>query len=140
LRFEGLGEVVDDVLSVLGDAEEAARAPGVLPREADEDEAFDGGDSALMIGVTLGVEDVEVEEVEVGLEADAPEDTGDVFFDEVEGGGFGLGVPAGLVGRFFGGGDLIPGNVVVDHLPDAEVGSVGGVEFFGGVGADSEAL
>src|ERR1700722_6492846 len=45
-----------DVLGVAGDAVEPSRSPGVLPRQAEEVQAGDGGDAAVVRGVAGPVE------------------------------------------------------------------------------------
>ena len=139
-RRETGSEMVDDEMGVFGDAEEATGTPSVLPREAEKVETTEGGDSPLVGGVTVGLESIEFEKAKVGLEADAPENGGNVVVAEVEGGGFVFRGPAGLVrgggGRF----DALLIDVLVDALADAEVGFVSGIKFGGGIGSDGESF
>ena len=74
------------------------------------------------------------------MEADAPDDAGDVVLREVEFGQLDFRNPNGRVVRFLRGIDACFRDVVVDALADAVVGSIGAVEFVGEVLADGEFL
>src|SRR6266511_5209899 len=72
------GDPVGQVLGVTGHAGEPARAPGVLPRQADEVQARARGDAALVGRIPAPVEDRYLKPPVVAVETGAPHHRADL--------------------------------------------------------------
>src|SRR5882672_4974135 len=101
------------------DAGEAARAPGVQPRQAEEVQPRHLRDAALVHGMTTLVEYPRVEPAEIRREADAPDHAADARFGHRERRAFGWRLPHRAVHATRRRSDGALGDVPVDAGVDA---------------------
>ena len=134
----GADQLLGDVGGVAVEAGEAPRAPGVLPRQADEEHAGRRRDAAQVLRVAAAVEHRGVQPAVVAGEAGGPDDRGQVV-DRNARTAVAVGPPYRVVSRGFAGRlDAVGLDEGVDHRVDAVVDLVGGVEVVLEVAGEAE--
>ena len=73
-----------NVVRIFGNSRKPRRSPGVHPRQAEEVESRQRGDSAVRFRKSTHVENRQMDIPEVRQIAGAPDDTGDVVVQEIQ--------------------------------------------------------